>query len=575
MRKIIIIIILLLPLFVNAQSTYYVAPDGDDEGNGTIVDPWATWGHAFNASGVVAGDTVYFRGGVYYKDHNTEPQSNFALGYGYIGYEIDNRGTSGNPIYYWAYPGEQPILDCSLDPEDDGSGTNVAVRSNVSYCHFKGLTIRKVLQAETGGMTETSAWLISGCEETIFENCVVHDIGGTGFKLWSGDFIKFINCDAYNCCDSLGDNGYQFGNDGAGFSLFDISDGDSVIVKGCRAWNCGDQGFSISNDGEEAYLLVDSCWSFRNGVMTTGSAPGLGHGFKAGWSQPDTDSTILRNSLSIYNRYSAFTTNDVGHLSGNLRVYNNLFYGSYDFNGLGYGGYGVQINNYDGDGTDRWFYNNISYDHQSVNQIYAGTYVGTNNTWQTSTGVTVTDDDFLNIDSVAIIGILLGPRNADSTLKWGDLRNYLGLASTSDLIDAGIDKGVGDDIGAFQYAAQNPAVNPTVITGQIWNTSKTGARVIGNTTDDGGGDVSQKGVCWSESENPDTGDNKTEEGAGAGSFNSVITGLTENTTYHVRAYATNEAGTAYGADQEFKTLKAGYVGNGVNILWHNGKIIYF
>jgi hypothetical protein len=70
---------------------------------------------------------------------------------------------------------------------------------------------------------------------------------------------------------------------------------------------------------------------------------------------------------------------------------------------------------------------------------------------------------------------------------------------------------------------------------------------------DGGAAVSVKGVCWSKSLNPTISDSKTSDGAGVGAFTSVITGLTEGTTYHVRAYATNPVGTSYGSDIDFIT----------------------
>ncbi len=75
----------------------------------------------------------------------------------------------------------------------------------------------------------------------------------------------------------------------------------------------------------------------------------------------------------------------------------------------------------------------------------------------------------------------------------------------------------------------------------------------GNVTADGGAPVTARGVCWSTSINPTINADTTVDGAGTGSFPGTITGLTDNTTYHVRAYATNAAGTAYGDDEPFTT----------------------
>lgn len=75
----------------------------------------------------------------------------------------------------------------------------------------------------------------------------------------------------------------------------------------------------------------------------------------------------------------------------------------------------------------------------------------------------------------------------------------------------------------------------------------------GTVTSDGGSAITSRGVCWSLTANPTISGSKTSDGTGTGSFISNITGLTANTTYHVRAYATNSTGTAYGADRTFTT----------------------
>ena len=72
-------------------------------------------------------------------------------------------------------------------------------------------------------------------------------------------------------------------------------------------------------------------------------------------------------------------------------------------------------------------------------------------------------------------------------------------------------------------------------------------------TEDGGSDITQRGVCWSINQNPSITDSITNNGNGLGAFNSIISGLTANTTYYVRAYATNSKGTAYSNEINFKT----------------------
>jgi hypothetical protein len=75
----------------------------------------------------------------------------------------------------------------------------------------------------------------------------------------------------------------------------------------------------------------------------------------------------------------------------------------------------------------------------------------------------------------------------------------------------------------------------------------------GNITNDGGTAINARGVCYSTTANPTTVNTVVNSGSGLGSYTSNITGLTAGTTYHVRAFATNSAGTAYGNDISFAT----------------------
>jgi uncharacterized protein (TIGR02145 family) len=87
-------------------------------------------------------------------------------------------------------------------------------------------------------------------------------------------------------------------------------------------------------------------------------------------------------------------------------------------------------------------------------------------------------------------------------------------------------------------------------TTELTQTTATSGGVINS---DGGATVTACGVCWSTGQTPTISDNKTTDSTATGSFTSAITGLTANTTYYVRAYATNSAGTAYGSAISFKT----------------------
>lgn len=94
---------------------------------------------------------------------------------------------------------------------------------------------------------------------------------------------------------------------------------------------------------------------------------------------------------------------------------------------------------------------------------------------------------------------------------------------------------------------------PTLTTADITNITGTSASSGGTINDEGSGTIIARGVCWSTNILPSIADNKTTDGAGAGSFTSNMSGLNGGTVYYARAYATNNNGTGYGMVMSFKT----------------------
>lgn len=106
-------------------------------------------------------------------------------------------------------------------------------------------------------------------------------------------------------------------------------------------------------------------------------------------------------------------------------------------------------------------------------------------------------------------------------------------------------------VGLFQ-ACKKPTI-PELTTVAITDIGLTSAVSGGTIITDGGDEITAKGVCWSTDPDPTVADQKTSDGKGNAAFVSNIVGLAEGTTYYVRAYATNEVGTAYGNEQTFTT----------------------
>lgn len=96
--------------------------------------------------------------------------------------------------------------------------------------------------------------------------------------------------------------------------------------------------------------------------------------------------------------------------------------------------------------------------------------------------------------------------------------------------------------------------NLEVTTSPVSSVSVTVAYIGGNVINDGGSEVLLRGVCYSENASPSlTNALYTQDGSGVGEFTSKLQNLKANTTYHVRAFAKNTKGIAYGQEVTFTT----------------------
>jgi uncharacterized protein (TIGR02145 family) len=95
---------------------------------------------------------------------------------------------------------------------------------------------------------------------------------------------------------------------------------------------------------------------------------------------------------------------------------------------------------------------------------------------------------------------------------------------------------------------------PTIVLNKIQFTTDVSTISEANLTNTGNDPILEKGICWSINPNPSITDSKTSDGAASGVFKSIVSGLSANTTYYLRAYAKNSIGVAYSDQISFKTL---------------------
>ncbi|WP_207493474.1 DUF1566 domain-containing protein [Aridibaculum aurantiacum] len=125
----------------------------------------------------------------------------------------------------------------------------------------------------------------------------------------------------------------------------------------------------------------------------------------------------------------------------------------------------------------------------------------------------------------------------------------------------------------FTTSNNTPPSAPVVTTtAASYNAATATISTGGNVSSDGGAAVTARGVVWATSPNPVLGTNATSNGSGTGSFASSITSVAANSTYYIRAYATNSVGTTYGNSVTINTNASSTFTIGQS---YGGGIIFF
>jgi hypothetical protein len=399
------------------KADYYVAPDGDDANAGDLAHPFKTLNRAHEVA--TPGTLVYFREGTY---HPRDPERNGTSLEG-----IDGRADA--MIRFWAYPGERVVFDFST--LEDNQYPLRAIMFSGHYWHWKGFDV--VGTPQYPGQSMSAAFVVGDSSHCIFEQMRIHDNFGTGFILKGSSTDNLVlNCDAYDNQDPV--DGYENAN---GFMSV-TDEGTSNTFRGCRAWWNADDGFDHFNGN--GVVIHEGCWSFWNGYIAETfehGGTGNGMGFKFGDSQY-TQGRVTRvatGCLAFENYAFGF---DQNALRDAIRVQNCTAFKNVE--------YGIRLPHQWPEYTPLHVVQNcVAYENGRDAFVNAGS-TDDHNSWNTD--VTVTDADFLSLDSEGVDG----PRGLDGSLPELD---FLKLAPDSDLIDRGVDvelpyAGKAPDLGAFE-----------------------------------------------------------------------------------------------------------------------------
>lgn len=416
----------------------YVAPLGDDAAAGSEQAPLASMNGAQQLA--APGDTVYFRGGTYVFDRGTTTcQSGTDTISGVV---LSKDGAPGQPIQYFAYPGEIPVFD--FDAVRDSCRIK-GILVSADYVHLKGFELRGVRQNNDLNHESWGVW--NQGSHNVFERLNVHHIMGAGIFIQRGGDNLVLNCDSHHNLDEHTSNGAGESADGFGCHV-DAADTGNVF-RGCRAWWNADDGYDFIN--ADAACTVEGSWAWFNGYKPdTMESIGNGNGFKAGGygadpaDFPDVPARhTVRSCLSFMNKAAGFYAN---HHPSSLDFYNNTSYGNHpDFNMLGMNDAGADI-------TVGKYRNNVAFAGTLFSNRNAADEVS--NSW-TIGQVMLSDADFQSVSTSGMDG----PRQADGSLPV--LPNFR-LAEGSELIDRGLDVGLpfaGDapDLGAFEVGLAAPS----------------------------------------------------------------------------------------------------------------------
>jgi len=450
---------------------YYVAPAGNDANTGTITAPFLTIQRAQTA--VVAGDTVYVRGGTYMMQ-NAQIAA-FTSPYAYITL-LSKSGTAGKRINYWAYPGERPVFNyAGVDPNVSSPNAPFAAPYRLSafevtgsYLHIRGLEVVGLRVPLVANNVNTLSICFSQSGQfgnNIYEQLSMHDGQAIGFYLTRGPNNLILNCDAYRNNDNVNTantTGTAGGGNVDGFGNHpNRADYTGNVFRGCRAWQNSDDGYDCIS--AFAATTFEGCWAFYNGYTQNFVGRGDGNGFKAGgYGTATSFPAVIPNNtvqfcVAVRNRSNGFYSNH--HQAGSSWYDNTAYQNAINYNMVNRkdrttSGYLVDVPGY-----GHVLRNNVSLRGRSAANPDTISLSSSASTYDHNTfgkvAIAVTASDFMSLDTT----LLRAPRQVDGSLPVVPL---LRLAPSSGLIDAGTSAGFpagyaysgpAPDLGAYEAAA--------------------------------------------------------------------------------------------------------------------------
>ena len=441
----------------SVEHCIYVAPWGSDKGDGTWENPYYNLQMAVDK--IVAGDTIYVRGGTYYPTMKKDGSKTTI--------RIDKIGTPDAWFTVKTFPGEFPVLNFKDQPK------KVSVRGiqlNGNYWHIYGLHITEA--GDNGIKLEGSHNIIERCtfsynDDTGLQLGFGHDFSASGHGSkndgsWCA-YNDIIDCDSYLNCDA--DN---YGSDADGFACKMHNGMGNRFIR-CRAWDNADDAWDLY-ETDYAVKLIE-CWAWGSGradlfkwVQASGSFQGNGNGIKLGGNGTGGSSKGVHEAW----RCVAFNNNKTGSVKGfdennhkgGIKLVNCLAFGN---------GYDYMFENC-ADASTCSFYNNVCLGRIEIKGSFTDSHnallTDTKNAWKNNALTNgFSESDYVSLSEEDA----KAPRAVDGSLP----TRFARLKSTSKLIDCGLDLrselqdefpftwqdivGTARDLGPYEYQSPQPA----------------------------------------------------------------------------------------------------------------------
>lgn len=244
-----------------SRADIYVAPNGSDDGDGSLRRPYATVAKAVAV--VKPGQTIALRGGTY---RPTSPIT------------ITTNGTTSQRVVLSGYRGERAVIDASGIPADEW-----AITQESSYWTVRDLTVAGARNA---------AYTCLACTNNTFQRISVHGANGSGLMLRNAGTTgnQVLDSDFYD-------------NQGSGLAV-QFGAGDGNLLRGNRAFSNGGDGVNLGDFGSP--VEVEYNWSYDNGangfaVGGGNPAPAAAHRVRhnASWSNNGHGFVDEGNSAAI------------------------------------------------------------------------------------------------------------------------------------------------------------------------------------------------------------------------------------------------------------------------------------